>query len=166
MSEKSEKTKKKLIQNADKITIGVLVLILLGLGYAWWQEQNSGLGAAETAGRPATFQDSLADSTTLQMLQTMSPDPNITTDGNAERVAQLSMFDSSTVEEERARETAAQNQIADAKNLIDQGQIEQARGVLEYVLSVARYNKEAVDLMDSITTKTETAPTEQPTPPM
>lgn len=162
MSEKSEKTKKKLIQNADKITIGVLVLILLGLGYAWWQEQNSNLGGADTNGKPATFQDSLADSTTLNMLQTMSANPNIATDAGAQRVAQFSMFDSSTMEQEQAAENQAQAQVAQAKALIEQGNTDEARTILEQVLAVARYNKEALTLMDSVTTKTETAPTMPP----
>jgi len=156
MSEKSEQTKKKLLKNADKITIAVLALILLGMGYAWWQEQNSAVATAEATAKPATFTDELAGSPTVAMLQSMSPNPDIQKNPDALRVAQLSMFDLNTMGEEQRQETQARTLVAQAKTLIDQGKPDEARPLLKQALDVARYDKLAVQLMDKITTKTET----------
>lgn len=161
MSEKSEKTKKALIQNADKITIAVLAIILLGLGYAWWQEQNSEVGKADTNGKPAVFQDKLAESPSLEMLQNMSTTPDIASAPGALRLAQFSMFDNKTMEQERAAETQAKAQVAQAKTLIDQDKKDEARALLESAIKIA-YTPDAVKLLDSVTTPTAAAPAGEP----
>ncbi len=157
MSDKAAATKKKLAQNADKITIGVLAVILLALGYFWWQEQSSGASAASAEGRPANLEDSLAENPAMSMLQTMSDNPDITQDPHAVRLLQHSMFDNSTVAAEQAAETAAAQQLPAIRQMIDAGQTDEARERLLEVVPVIRYNKEAVSMLESVTTPTVTA---------
>src|SRR5688572_2367561 len=143
MSEKSAQTKKKLAQNADKIVIAVLALIFAGLLYAWWQEQSNTLGADAPTGQDANLQDELAESPALEMLQNMSGNPTIESAPDIQRVAQLNMFDFSTIEQESQVESQAQQNVTQAKTLIDQGQTEQARPLLEQAVQVMAYNNEA-----------------------
>lgn len=157
MSDKAAATKKKLAQNADKITIGVLAVILLALGYMWWQEQSSGVSAASAEGRPASLEDSLAENPAMTMLQTMSDTPDITQDPNALRLLQHSMFDSSTFAVEQAAEAQAVQRLPAIKQMIEAGQTDEAREQLLQVVPVIRYNKEAVSMLESVTTPTVTA---------
>ncbi len=153
MSEKSAQTKKKLAKNADKITIGILALIFAGLLFAWWQEQNSALGSADATGKEALFTDQLAESPSLELLQNMSGTPTLESAPDIKRVADLNMFDFSTLQAEAALETQAQAQVAQARTLIDQGKIEEARPLLEAAASVVSYNPEVKTMLDEITTK-------------
>src|SRR5690606_21412693 len=130
MSEKSAQTKKKLAQNADKITIVVLALILGGLGYAWWQEQNNNLGSASASGKPAALTDPLAESPALKMLQNMSGTPQLESSPEILRIAQLNMFDYSAIEAEKSLEAQAAQQLEQAKQLIESGDTDQAREIL------------------------------------
>ena len=169
MSDKSIKTKKMLAKNADKITIAVLALILLGLGYAYWQEQSNTLGSDVPTGKPVVLNDNLADDPAFKMLQNMSG--QTTMNPEVKRVAELSMFDFSTLQQESALETQAQQQLKQAQELITQGQTEQARPLLENAAKVVSYNPEALKLLDSITTKStdagmSAAPGAEQMPPM
>lgn len=153
MSEKSAQTKKKIAKNADKITIAILALIFAGLLYAWWLEQNSNLGADAATGKDAVFQDQLAESPAMEMLQNMSGQPALESSPEIKRVADLNMFDFTTIQAEAAVETQAQAQVAQARTLIDQGQIEEARPLLKNALNVMSYNPDVKKMLDEITTQ-------------
>lgn len=157
MSEKSEQTKKKIAENADKITIGVLAAILVAFGFFYWKEQSTSLPDASSAGRTADLQDKLGQSTALQMLQNMSPQPDINRSRGVASAVRHSMFDNSNAAAEAAEEATADQYIAAAKQSIEQKDLEKAREYLEAAQSLARYKLESTQLLDSITTKPETA---------
>lgn len=154
MSEKSAQTKKKLAQNADKITIVVLVLILAGLGYAWWQEQNSDLGAASASGKPAALNDELAESPALNMLSNMSANPALENSPDIQRVAQLNMFDYSAIEAEKSLEAQAAQQLEQAKQLIESGNTDQAREILLQAQDGLAWHPDFKATLDKVTTPT------------
>jgi len=165
MSDKSAQTKKMLAKNADKIAIGVLAVLLLGLGYTYWQEQSNPIGTETVTEKPAALQDQLAEDPSLTMLQNMSPNPQLANSPEIQRVAQLNMFDFSTIDAEKSVESQAEAQLQQAQALIEQGKTDEARNILAEVKKVLSYKPEVQQALDKITTKTETAPTaEQPAP--
>lgn len=162
MSNKSAQTKKMLAQNADKIAIAVLALIFAGLLYAWWQEQSNTLGSDAATGRDAALTDEIATSPAFEMLTNMTGNPTLESNPAILRVAQFNMFDFSTLQQESAAEEQAIQQIAQARQLIEQGETDQARTLLEQATSVVSYDESALQLLDSITTPTEAAVTMDP----
>lgn len=157
MSEKSEQTKKKIAQNADKITIGVLAAILIAFGFLFWKEQSTSLPDANASGRTADLQDKLGESTALQMLKNMAPQPDISKALGVSMAASFSMFDNSNAAAEAAQEATVDSYITTARQLIEQKRPEEARPYLERAQLLARYKLESTQLLDSITTKPETA---------
>jgi len=155
MSDKSAQTKKKLAQNADKIAIAVLALIFAGLLYAWWQEQNNTLGKETPPMKPVALADEIAESPELEMLQQMSPQPQITNAPGVQRVASLNMFNFSTIEEERRIEAEAEAKLQQAQTLIQQGQTDQARTLLLDAQKVIAYRPDLKQALDQVTSKPE-----------
>ena len=157
MSEKSAQTKKKLAKNADKIAIAVLAVILLGLGYAWWQEQNNQLGAASAEKKPAALNDELADTPALNMLQNMSANPTLENSPDIQRVAQLNMFNYTSIDAEKSLEAQAAQQLEQAKQLIESGQTDQAREILLQAQDGLAWHPDFKQTLDKVTTPTDAA---------
>ncbi len=154
MSEKSAQTKKKLAKNADKIVIAVLALILAGLAYAWWQEQNNALGDASATGKPAALTDQLAESPALNMLSNMSANPTLENAPDIQRVAQLNMFDYTAIEAEKSLEAQSAQQLEQAKQLIESGQTDQARELLLQAKDGLAWHPDFKQTLDKVTTPT------------
>ena len=165
MSEKAAQTKKKILKNIDKITIGVLVLILLGLGYAWWQESNNTLGRDPVNRRPVSLVDDVADSPSFKMLQGMSSSPALENSPDIQRLTQINMFDNSTLDAERNLETQAQAQFQQAQELIAAGNKDQAREILLQVEKVLK-TPDVIKALDSVTTPTTEMPVDASAAPV
>lgn len=154
MSEKSEQTKKKILQNLDKIVIAVLALVLLGLGYAWWQESNNTLGKDPITKKPVNLTDDVAGSPSFKMMQSMSGTPALENSPEIQRLTQINMFDNSTLAAEQSLEAQAQAQFQQAQELIKSGDTDRAREILLQVEKVLK-TPAVVQALDSVTTKTE-----------
>lgn len=155
MSDKSAQLMKQLGRNADKITLGVLAVILAGLAFTWWQEQSTTVGRDAATGRPATLTDELAESPALRMLSGMSANPLLENAPEIQRLAQLNMFDFSTADAERNMESQAIAQLEQAKQLITQGQTDQAREALLPLKGALQWYPDYRATLDSVTSKPE-----------
>jgi hypothetical protein len=161
MSEKSAQFNKTLKNNVDKIVIVVLFAILAGLAYLWWQEQNRALVTEGGEGKPAQFENKLATDPAVSLIKNMSTNPNLASAPDIQKVAQFNMFDYKTVRDKQAVEAAAQQKLTQAKTLIQQNRTADALPLLKQAVSEYPGNKEARDLLASMTTETATA---SPTP--
>lgn len=166
MSEQSEKLNKALKKNSDKIALAVLVLILVGLGYAYIQEEQKAVTAPVPPRKDASFDDSFTKSPEFLKLTAMSPSPDINKSPEIARVAQFNMFDYRTVQAREQVEQDAGRQVEQAKVLIAQGKREEARQILQNVVSRVSSNREAFQLLQSVSPAPEAAPTEEVPPAM
>lgn len=164
MSEKSEQFNKTLKKNSDKIAIALLVAILCGMGYAYMQEEKNATTAPSPAKKDANFDDTLVMSPEYQKLAAMSASPDISKSPDIARVAQFNMFDYKTVQAREQVEADASRQVEQAKQLISQGKRDEARAILQSVVSRVSSNREAVQLLNSITPKVEQTPAPQADP--
>ena len=165
MSEQSAQTKKKLAQNADKITLGVLALILLALGFYYWKEQNNNLASGEATRKPANLTDQLAGTPSLNMLQNMSGTPTLESNPDIARLAQLNMFDLSTVEAEKALENQAMAQLQQAQTLIAEGKTSEAHAILVQAEKAVAFNPEIKKALDATTSAPEAGAVDGSVPP-
>jgi Flp pilus assembly protein TadD len=156
MSEKSAQFNKVLKSNVDKIVLVVLFALLAGIGYLWWQEQNKTLAAQAGERKPAKFENKLATDPAVTLIKNMSTNPNLASAPEIQKVAQFNMFDYKTVRDKQAVEAAAQQKLTQAKTLIQQNRSQDALPLLRQAVSEYPGNKEARDLLASMTTGTAT----------
>ena len=140
---------KKLTQNLDKIVMGVLWLMVAGLAYVWFIEQNSSVGDNAESGKSANFKDPIEDNKNWNKLSTMSAQPDIKNNPTIQQVAQYNMFDYKSVRDRQEIEKGAQVKLAQAKSLSTTQKPEAIRLLKEILVQVPMH-KQARELLNQL----------------
>src|SRR5690606_27671996 len=105
---------KKLKQNVDKIVMAVLWIMVAGLGYMWFLEQNSTVGADAETGKPANLTDPITENPNWAKISKMSQNPDISQYPQIQQAAQYNMFDYKSVRDRQEIEKGAQQKFEQA----------------------------------------------------
>ncbi len=152
-------------RNLGRIVMGVLFLILLGLGYAIYSEQESTSGSAE-GGKPAVLDDPLPKNSHFHKVMAMATAQDITSFPAIQQVAQYNMFDYKSVRDKQEIERGADQKFAQAQDAATKGQPDEAKRLLGEILKQVPTHKKARELLDKLSAspaaKAEAPPAAKP----
>lgn len=140
---------KKIKKNLDKIVMGTLWLMVGGLAYVWFVEQNSTVGADAETGKPADLSDPVAKNANWEKLSKMSAQPNIQNFPQIQQAAQYNMFDYKSVRDRQEIERGAEQKLAQAKTLSTTQKPEAIRLLKEILIQVPMH-KQARELLNQL----------------
>lgn len=150
MNENTEKYVKWARKNVDRLTVGVMYCLLLVLLYLWYSEQSAAIALPE-GGQPLKLPELIEEHPVYKSVVLASKKkPEISEFPEIDQVRKFNMFDYKTVQTKEAIEREANSKFRQAKELADKGQNDEAKALLEGILSTFPNHQQARDLYNKI----------------
>jgi hypothetical protein len=166
MSDSTEKYIKILKTNLDKVTIGVLGLMTLGLVGAVMMEKSTDLAASLPEPELLRLEDPLEKNPNWTIVQTMMSRQEMANYPAIRQIRQYNMFDYKSVRDREAIERAANQKYDLAFRARQEGRTEEAKRLAEEVLASIPTHRRAKELLDQLKPPTAaTAGTPAPSTP-
>lgn len=157
MSDSSERYVKMLKTNLDKVTIGVLAMLLAGLVGALLMEKSNDLVGSLPEPENLKLEDPLQKNPNWKIVQAMSTRQEMAQYPAIRQIRQYNMFDYKSVKDREALERAANQKFEQAERAMKEGKTEEAKRLAEEVLGSIPAHRRAKELLDQIS-KSSAAP--------
>jgi hypothetical protein len=166
VSDSSERYLKLLKQNLDKVTIGVLGIMTMGLGVAIFMEKSSDMVASIPEPEILRLEDPLEKNPNWRLVQAMMSPQEISKYPAIRQIRQYNMFDYKSVRDREAVDRAANQKFEQAKKAESEGKTEEAKRLAEEVLASIPAHRAARELLDKLNKPAEGAKSaSKPAPP-
>jgi hypothetical protein len=137
-------------RHLGRIVMGVMLLILVGLAYALYSEQNSTTGVDAESGNAAKLDDPLVNNPQFPRITAMANPQDLSSSPPIQQVAQYNMFDYKSVRDKQEIERGADQKFAQAQEAINRNQNEEAKRLLAEILKQVPTHKKARELQDKL----------------
>jgi hypothetical protein len=151
VSESSERYIKLLKTNLDKVTIGVLGMMMVGMGGALFLEKSSDFSASQPESEILKLEDPLAANPNWKLVQAMATRQEMVQYPAIRQIRQYNMFDYKSVKDREVLERAANQKYDQAERLRKEGKTVEARKLAEEVLGSIPTHRRAKELLDQLT---------------
>lgn len=162
MNDNMAKYMKMAEKNLGRIVMGVLFLMLGGLIFAWYQEQNAFIGGEGGDGVPAKMTDPIAENTAYKKVQAMAGDQPMSEYPGIQQISQYNMFDYKSVRDKQEIERGAEQKLKQAETAVAAGRTEEAKRLLGEILQQVPSHRKAREMLEKMNPKEKAAAT--PTP--
>ena len=134
--------------HVDRVIIAVLYVLLAVLGYLWLNEER--VEDLEGGTTVAQLVDLVANNPEYKKIQALGSPQEMSQYPLIEQIRKYNMFDFKSVKEKEAIERDAKAKVDQARSAVQGGRIDEAKRLLNEVLSTFPTHRGARDLLDQL----------------